>query len=285
MAGRVREKETAYVLEPARLTTVSRGMNLKLVNRFIYNWPAAAIVVVAFALWEWGIQQGFISRVSFAPPSAIFATFSKMLASGELLGHLGVSLYRVGAGFAVGVAVGTTAGMLTGWFSPVRRSLEPIFTALYGFPKIALLPVMILVLGTGDPMRITLIAIMAFFPMWINVHAGVRDLDPLLVRVALNFGASQRQVLSKVALPYVVPYLIAGLKYSIGLALHLIVIVEMVAAKQGIGYLIWFSGTTLDTPLLLMGILVLVVLTVAILGLFNYAERRVAPWRLEVAEQ
>lgn len=257
----------------------------KISHSFVYNWPAVAIIVVLLAVWEWGVFAGFISRVNLAPPSAVLGAFWGMVASGELWSHLGISIYRVGVGFLIGSAIGTVVGMLTGWFNPVHRSLEPILTALYGFPKIALLPLFILLLGTGDPMRITLIAIMAFFPMWINVHAGVRDVDPLLVRVSQNFGANQRQILTKVALPYIVPYLVAGLKFSAGLAVHLIVIVEMVAAKQGIGYLVWLSGSTMNTPLLLMGIVVLTVLTMAVLGAFNVVEKRIAPWRTEIAEQ
>lgn len=253
-------------------------------DQAFYNWPAILLTTALFVLWQIGANAGLISQTSFSAPLAILDIFWKLGSSGELWKHLSVSLYRILSGFLLGASLGLVTGLLTGWFSSVHRTLAPLLSTLYGFPKIALLPLMIIALGTGDKMRIVLIAVVTFFPMWINTDSGMRDVDDLLIRVAKNFGARERQIITKVALPYIVPYVIAGLKYSAGLALHLIVIAEMVNANSGVGYLVWFSGTTFNVPQLFTGIFTLIILSAALLGLFNVIERRVAPWRLGMGE-
>lgn len=250
----------------------------------IYNWPAVAIAAFIIIFWQLGGDAGILPESSFGTPLAISEEFWRFGSSGELWGHLSASLFRAAMGFIIGISLGLIIGLLTGALAPVRRALDSILTLLYGFPKIALLPLLIIILGTGDTMRIVLIAIVSFFPMWLNSAAGVRAIDEFMIRVAKNFGANNWQVITKVAIPSIIPYAIAGAKYSAGIAIHLIVIAEMIAADKGIGYLVWLAGAAANVPLLFMGIIILVVTAAVVLWLFDVVESRIAPWRVEVQE-
>lgn len=261
----------------ARRGTVAA--RLRQLDRIFCYWPAVMIAVIFFLSWEWGVSARVISRTNFSMPSEILRMLWRLGSTGELWKHLSISLYRILLGFGIGSLLGLTMGLLTGWFPTAHRICGPLLSVLYGFPKIALLPLMIIALGTGDKMRIVLISIVTFFPMWITADSGVREVDDLMVRVAENFGASERQVLVKVVVPYIIPYVISGLKYSAGLALHIIAIAEMVNATSGIGYLVWFSASTFNMPQLFAAIFILVALSAILLGIFNIIERWAAPWR------
>ena len=252
---------------------------VKRLDAAYYNWPAIIVALLFFICWQLAADAKMISQANFSTPLAILQVCWKMAITGELTKHIGISLYRILIGFSLGAFLGILTGLLTGSFPQIHRTLAPLLTALYGFPKIALLPLMIIALGTGDVMRITLIAIVTYFPMWINTEGGVQEVDELLIRVAKNFGASEKQILTKVAVPFIIPYIIAGLKYSAGLALHLIVIAEMINAQSGIGYLVWFSGTAFNIPQLFTAIFVLTGLSALLLGLFSAVERWIAPWK------
>lgn len=244
------------------------------------SWPSLVIVLLSVVVWELSARLGYVSTVTFAVPSDIATTFWKM-AGGELWGHAAISLYRLFVGFVIGAVLGILAGMATGWFVFARRSLEPIINALYGLPKIAILPLLILILGIGEAPKVTVIVIGTFFPIWINTHAGMRNVDRLLVRVIRSFGADERQVLFKVALPHIVPYLVAGTRLAMGHSLVLIIAAELLAAKSGLGFLIWQAAESYHMEKLLGLIFLFGFMSLVLLKFFLYMEKRVTPWRAE----
>jgi NitT/TauT family transport system permease protein len=264
-----------------QISIIKTANYLRQVNKALYYWPAFVVAVVFFSAWQLGSEFKIIPEATIASPMDILHAFQELVKTGELWMHIKISLYRIIAGFLFGSAAGMVVGVFTGWFPALRRTLNPILSVFYGFPKIALLPFLIIVLGTGDTMRIVLLAIMTFFPMWINTEAGVLEVDKILVNVAKNFGANEWQVITKVAVHCIVPYIVAGLKYSAGLAIHLIVIAEMINADKGIGYLIWFAGATFDTATWFLGIFILIFFSVILLGFFNMLERWALPWKSE----
>jgi NitT/TauT family transport system permease protein len=156
---------------------------------------------------------------------------------------------------------------------------QPLIAATFPIPKIALLPLLILWLGIGEPSKVAVIALGVFFPMAINTYAGVREADPLLVRAAVAFGAGRWSVIRKVILPSALPMIFAGLKLGAGTALLLLVAAEMIAADSGIGFLVLHAGNIMDTTKLMVGIVVL-----SLLGLLSHwalarCERLAVPWR------
>ena len=156
---------------------------------------------------------------------------------------------------------------------------QPLIAATFPIPKIALLPLLILWLGIGEPSKIAVIALGVFFPMAINTYAGVRQADPLLVRAAIAFGAGRWSVIRKVILPSALPMIFAGLKLGAGTALLLLVAAEMIAADSGIGFLVLHAGNIMDTTKLMVGIVCLSLLGVLSHWLLTRGERLAVPWR------
>jgi len=155
----------------------------------------------------------------------------------------------------------------------------PIIATTFPIPKIALLPLLILWLGIGEPSKVAVIALGVFFPMAINTFAGVRQADPALVRAAVSFGARRSSVIRKVMLPAALPMVFAGLELGAGTALLLLVAAEMIAVESGVGFLVLHAGNLMATTRLMAGILLLSALGVLASAVIDAVERLVIPWR------
>ena len=142
-------------------------------------------------IWEFLSRTGIIDIRFFPPPSAIVGTFFGMIASGEMASHIGVSLYRIFAGFLLGVIPGVVIGLLMGLYSPIRHFVSPIVMALMPIPTLALLPIIIIIFGIGDLSKVVTIAGSVFFPVVINTVAGVINIDSIYLDVAKNYGAGR----------------------------------------------------------------------------------------------
>jgi ABC-type nitrate/sulfonate/bicarbonate transport system permease component len=236
-------------------------------------------LVAAVALWEALTRIGWVPVLFLPSPLGVLAEAGDMIRSGELFMHLGASLVRLVLGFVVGGILGVLAGIVVGFFPVAEAIGEPLIAATFPVPKIALLPLLILWLGLGEPSKIAVIALGVFFPMAINTYTGVRQADPLLVRAAVSFGARRWSVIRKVILPSALPMIFAGLRLGAGTALLLLVAAEMIAVESGIGFLVLHAGNIMSTTKLMVGIVVL-----SLLGLFSHwglsrLERLAIPWR------
>src|SRR4030095_11531861 len=153
--------------------------------------------------------------------------------------------------------LGVIVGIAVGFFSVVEAVGTPLIAATFPVPKIALLPLLILWLGLGEPSKIAVIALGVFFPMAINTYTGVRQADALLVRAAVSFGARAWSLIRKVTLPSALPMIFAGLRLGAGTALLLLVAAEMIAVESGIGFLILNAANLMATTKLMVGIVLL----------------------------
>jgi NitT/TauT family transport system permease protein len=241
---------------------------------------AGAISLAAIAVaWEAVSRLGGVSPLFLPAPTAIAAEAGRMLASGELIRHLAVSLVRIGAGFALGAAAGTAAGLGLGSSRLAEAVGNPLIAATYPIPKIALLPLMILWLGIGEAPKVAMIALGVFFPVAINTYAGVRDTEPLMVKAAVSLGAGRAQVLRKVVLPSALPLILAGYRLGAGIALLLVVSAEMINATAGVGFLILHAGDLMLTGKLMVGLAVLSLLGLASTGALRALEGWLVPWK------
>lgn len=241
---------------------------------------ARALSLVGLVLlWELLARVGWVPRLFLPAPSDVVGEAVEMVASGELFLHLGSSLVRLAWGFAFGALAGISVGVGVGFFSLAEAVGTPVIAATFPIPKIALLPLLILWLGIGEPSKVAVIALGVFFPMAINTFTGVRHADPLLVKAAVSFGAGRWSVIRKVMLPSALPMIFAGLKLGAGTALLLLVAAEMIAVESGIGFLILHAGNLMVTTKLMVGIVVLSLLGVCSHWFLNWLERVVIPWR------
>ncbi|MDT8903204.1 ABC transporter permease [Anaeroselena agilis] len=252
---------------------------LAFMEQRIPRWVPAAAVLGLFAAWEAVCRSGLVSALFLPAPSAILTTGWDMLASGELAANTAASLWRICAGFILGSAAGLLVGLAVGFSRLAEAVGNPVIYALYPIPKLALLPLIILWLGIGEVSKITIISLGVFFPVVINTYSGVKNVDPLLLKVAVSFKATRFSIIRKVVLPGALPVIFAGLKLAAGTALLLLVAAEMIAAKEGIGAMVLHYGDLMLTTKLMVG-----VLTLSLLGfIFNYglewAERKIIPWK------
>lgn len=178
-----------------------------------------------------------------------------MIRVGELPRHVLASLIRATTGLATGGLAGLLCGLLMGASRVVRIALEPAVSALYTLPKIALLPMLMVLLGVGEPAGIVVIAASCFTMMSIHSLDAVRNLNRAYVEMAVNFGAGRMAVLRRVYLPACSPEILTGLRLAAGRALVVTISVEMLAAPDGLGSLIWLSWQTLMTEKLYVALL------------------------------
>ncbi len=235
--------------------------------------------ILLVALWEAAVRVNLLDARFFPPPSLVMAIFWRLLVDGTLVRHITVSVLRVLAGFAIGAAGGLVAGLLLGTIRPLRVALEPTISALYVIPKVAILPLVMLIFGLGEASKIAIVAIATFFIMIINTTAAVVGVEPIFVEAGQAFGARRLQMFGHIILPGALPAIFTGLRLALGTALIVIIAAEFVAAKEGIGYFIWFAWNTLRPEEMFAGFIV-----IAALGMLSYAAvrwtgARLMPWQ------
>jgi NitT/TauT family transport system permease protein len=222
-------------------------------------------------LWEGLVQARILDRRFFPAPSSIVGTFLS-LAQTSLPGHIWISLSRAAVGFLIGAVPAILLGVLMGLVPLVRAALQPIVGALFAIPKVAILPLVMLMFGLGEQSKWAIIAIAVFFQVLISTTAGVANIDRIYLDVGRNFGAGRLATLWTIALPGALPVIFAGIRLGWGVSLLLLVTAEMVAAKSGLGYLIWQSWQTFTIEEMYVGLV-----TIAALGMFSF-------WLLDVLE-
>ena len=242
-------------------------------------------IVSLLALWEIAAAKAFFPPMSFPRISAILSTWWQLLLSGELVGELLPSLWRMFAGYFIGVALGVGFGLMMGYFRFFYNLLEPITEVLRPIPSPAYLPIMILFLGIDDEMKIFMIAFATVFPVLLNTYSGVRSVDPIQLQTARTFGVSGRKLLTQIVLPASSPYIFTGMRVSLAVALIVMVISEMVAASNGIGYFILSAQRGFKIRDMFAGVLTLAMLGYVLNRLFLLIENRVLAWHYGYTQQ
>lgn len=186
--------------------------------------------------WELICRLGFVSPIMLPAPTAIAIKWVEWLQSGELIVDIGGSLYRVVAGFLLGAGLALPLGLFMGSSPRIYDYFNPVIQVLRPIPPIAWIPMSILWFGLGNPPAIFLISLGAFFPVLMNTIAGVRNVDGIYLRAARNLGAGQATVFRRVILPAATPYILAGIRIGIGTAFIVVIVSEMIAVNNGLGY-------------------------------------------------
>jgi len=246
------------------------------------RWLVLGVLVLGLALWEAGAAVGLVPAFFLPPPSRVLRALVALAASGELWRHTSATLLRVGEGVLLGCVPAGVIGLAMGWWPRMRTALDPLVSALHPLPKVALLPLFMVLFGIGELSKVVAIAVAAFFPTLLNAMAGVRQINPQLFEVARCYGASRRKVFTRVVLPGSMPMLLMGVRLSLNIAIMITIAVELVAARSGLGTLIWLAWETMRTEQLYVGIVVIAGIGVVLTALLNLAGRKLLPWAKEV---
>lgn len=248
------------------------------------RWLSLLSPLVLILLWEFAVQAGWLNRIFYPPPSEVFGTLGNLIQSGEIFSNVAISMYRVGMGFLLGGVPAIVIGLLMGISPAVRAIVRPIAVAIYPIPKIALLPLVIVVLGIGEASKIATIAVSVFFLMVLSVAASVLQVDAQYFEVARTFGARSKDLFWTVALPASMPGIMNSVKIGMGFVLTLIVGVEFVGANEGIGYLIWQSYELYAVNKMLAGLVVIALVGWVITVLLDELEYALVPWQARVVQ-
>jgi len=244
-------------------------------------WLPAGVVAAALAIWEWQVGTGSLSALFFPAPSAIALTLVRLLTSGELATHLSATLSRLFLGFALGGLPSLILGLTMGWSRRLRAVVDPFIAAAHPVPKIAVLPLIMIIFGIGESSKVVVVAVATFFPMLINTMAGVRQISPIHFEVAQSYGASVFKVFTRVIAPGSLPLVLTGARLALNVALLVTIAVELVAAQEGLGEMIWFAWQTLRTEELYASLIVIAALGIILSLLLQYLTARLVPWQVE----
>ena len=218
------------------------------------------LVTAILLVWEAIARSGRWSPLLFPPLERISRELILFFSKPESLMEAWVSLQRAFAGFALAAAVGVAIGMLMGrsaWFAAL---LEPLFSGTYAVPKLALFPIFIFVFGIGSLSKVALVFLECLYPIVIVTSQGARSVSRVLLWSAANMGASTPAALRRVVIPAAAPFIFAGLRIALPIALIVVVITEMVSSADGLGYLVIYSLSSLKTDRMLAVVVVIAAL-------------------------
>jgi ABC-type nitrate/sulfonate/bicarbonate transport system permease component len=244
------------------------------------RWPGFVLIAILLALWELASARDWIDPITFPRVSVIFASwFEAMTGSGPLLSQLLPSLGRIFGGFVIAAVVAVPLGLLMGTVPMVYRLLEPITEFIRPIPSSAYIPVAILFLGIGNEMKVFVICLACMFPILLNTYGGVRAVDPVLIDTGRTFGLSRAMTLWQIILPASLPSILTGMRISLGIALIVAVVAEMITGNSGIGYFILDMQRIFRVPEMFAGIFTLGLLGFVINFVFLRIESHVLRWR------
>lgn len=234
-------------------------------------------------LWQSAVAYKWMDFYFVSSPAAIAGRLVALTASGRLFVHVGVTFSGVVLGFLIGAVLGVGTGMAMAAGRLVPEILDPFIMALYGLPRVALAPLFVVWFGIGIWSKVAVGASIVFFLCLFSTYSGMRLTDVNLLQAVKALGGTQRQLLLKVRVPYAVPWIIAGLKSSVGMALIGTIVGEFIAASRGIGWYISYAAGSYDTTGVMAGLVVLGAMSVALNSALRRLESRLLNWKPDVA--
>jgi ABC-type nitrate/sulfonate/bicarbonate transport system permease component len=231
-------------------------------------------VVIVLFVWELVVLALDLNPIYLPRPTRIVLALVKMFTSGGLLVDLAATLGRIFGGLVIALVVGIAVGVWMASSDQINAIADNFVGALYPLPKVTLIPLLIIWLGTGGPFMLTISALGAIFPIVINTVLGIRQCDPGLILAARDLGASQRRIVRMVLLPAAVPSIFAGIRLGLGVSTILVVAAEMVVGKLGLGARLYLAGQVLETEHVFAVLIVLAVLGIVTTILQDAIDRR-----------
>ncbi|CGG65113.1 sulfonate/nitrate/taurine transport system permease [Streptococcus pneumoniae] len=249
-------ENTKAVMKPASITIKKNGikkvrkLNVKVLVR------AITIPVIILIIWQLAGVFGLVSKTVLPTPLDIFLAFQELIKTGELFGHLSISVFRAAAGFFIGGGLGIILGTIVGFSTRSEQYLDPSVQMLRTVPHLAVAPLFVLWFGFGETSKVLLIADGAFFPLYVNAFLGIRGVDSKLFDVARVLEFSKRKLITKLILPAALPNLLLGARLSLGVAWVSLVVAELMGSTEGIGYMIMDARQFSNTDIVFVGIII-----------------------------
>ena len=238
------------------------------------------LLAVLALLLAWQLLSALVGQPILPSPLSVGAALWQELSSGRLLEHLLASLWRVFASTVLAVALASPAGLVLGQSKRLNSFFAPVIYLLYPIPKVVLVPIVLLFFGIGNLPKILLIFMILFFQILVLVRDQAAGIRPELIQSVRSLGAGRRALFRFVYLPASLPAILTALRQSVGTAVAVLYIAELFATQKGLGYYIYFNGSTLlNYPAMYAGIVALSLMGLCLYFFVDWLERRLCPWQ------
>jgi NitT/TauT family transport system permease protein len=261
----------------------ARTRLLGMLRRPNYVLITVVNLAVFFVGWQLFARAEIVSPLFLPKPSDIFVALKDGFADGSLFTAIAWSAEHFAIGMGIAMIVGVPLGLLMGSSKVVDAVLSPYVWAMASLPRVAIVPLLILILGFSAKAEVALIFLSALFPIMINCMAGPRTVEASLLRAGRVFGANRFQLYLKIVFPFTLPFIISGINQGMTRGLVGMVIAEIFGGNQGLGYVTQRAGETFNAPLLYGALFMLVVFSLAFVQTIRWLEIKVAPWRHQAA--
>jgi len=259
----------------ARMSPVPRrGRTAREPSGWSVNLWRVGTVVAIFALWEIGVRVGIINAFFWSQPSQVWRTAVVSFQNGDILANARYTFASTVAGFVIGVVAGVAIGLSFWWSRRYALVAEPLVIAFEAMPKLALAPIVVLVLGIGIESKIAMATALVIVIQVLNTYSAVRAVDTDLTTLLSSLGASRWQVFVKVVVPSILPSVASSLRVAIGLALSGAVVGEYIGSREGLGRMIQYAGSTYDIALIWVGVFTLALLSAILYLVVAWLEKR-----------
>jgi NitT/TauT family transport system permease protein len=243
------------------------------------HWAIALSgLLLPFLGWWWLSSAGKVDAVFLPTPPLVIASAWDWLREGELIGDIGISVYRVGAGFLLSAAIALPLGIYIGAYAPVKAFFEPLTDFIRYMPAAAFIPLVMLWIGIDEGAKVAIIFIGTFFQMVLMIAENIRNVPMEQIEAAQTMGAKREEIIMKVILPSAKPAILDTLRITMGWAWTYLVVAELVAANSGLGYAVLKAQRFLQTDKIFAGIILIGLFGLVTDQLFRRLHRRSFPW-------
>ena len=276
MAVEARSTPTSEVVPPPARRARPGNSPLKTVGLSLVGFILPVLLIV---IWHLASVSGAVKPYLLPPPSAVVTTLWEMLLNGTLLQHVRASVTRWMIGFVLGGGLGLVLGSWVGLSRGAERALDTSVQMLRTVPFLAMAPLLIIWLGLDEAPKLTLVGLAAFFPVYINTFAGIRNVDRKLIEVGQVYQLSRVEMLSRVIIPAALPAVFTGVRYGLGVAWLALVVAELMGATRGLGFMLVEGREFVRIDIIVGGIILFSLVGKLVDQFVRLLESRFLRWR------
>jgi len=239
--------------------------------------------LIVVLLWYAVARSGFVNPALVPAPHQVAARFWELLTTARLPLDIAMSTGRVLVGVLLGTALAVPVGFVLGWYPSVRTFVDPLLNFFRALPPIALIPLVIVYFGIGEPAKIVILFYASFFAGVIVMYEGIAQISPIYVRVSRTLGATDLEIFRKVIVPLTVPHMLTALRVALGVAWATLVASELIAAQQGLGALIQNASSFFQLDIIYVGIICIGLIALGMDLVLRAVSRRLVAWQERIA--